>query len=387
MGKLEQSIAELEWYLARHPDDPVGHYELAQAQRSIDMVHALEHLDQALALDANYVQARAARGSLYYQEGKPESALPDLEAVASLQPGDAANLDHLGQTYQALERTADAVRVLRKAAELAPENSSTVLHFARALTDAGEEEESKAVMDRFRHLGPTQKKVVPAGLVEYLSLSPERRRADFRARVEKAVHEQPQDAAAQLEYLKLTIEDHKADQVAATARKIAALKPAAPVLADAGHALLAANQYGLAKELLRQAGVDSPDLAIATFHAAGAKAGLELLDRLPESERSGDYYLARAQMLDASAKTAEAVAALDEALRAGPARSDLYRQAVALLVKRGRAADAMRIGEEGTRTLPDNREMQLLGATTLDFAQRTGEAEDRLKRSEEHTSE
>ena len=53
-------------------------------------------------------------------------------------------------------------------------------------------------MDRFRRLGPSAKNGVPAGLVEFLGLSPEQRRADYRSRVEKAVRDHPDDAAAQL---------------------------------------------------------------------------------------------------------------------------------------------------------------------------------------------
>ena len=381
MGKLEQAIAELDWYLSRHPDDPVGHYELAQAERTVDMVQALAQLDQALALKSDYMAARAARGSLYYQEGKPESALADLELVASQPPDDAANLDRLGQTYQALDRPADAVRVLRRAAALTPENSATVLHFARALADGGQTEESKVVMDRFRQLGPEQKKNVPAGLVEYLSLTSGQRHADYRARVEKAIHDHPEDPAAQVDYLKLMIEDGHADQVATAARRIAALKPAAAVLADAGHALLASNHYALARDLLQQAASAGPragdvelNLAIATFHATGAKAGLDLMDRLPESERNGDYSLARAQMLDASGKLEEAASAIDQALHAAPERPDLYRQAVALLAKRGRASEALRVIEEGARILPEDREILLLKATTLEFASRPDDA-------------
>jgi tetratricopeptide (TPR) repeat protein len=382
MGKLEQAIVELEWFLARHPDDPVGHYELAQAERTVDMVQSLEHLNKALALKPDYALARAARGSLYYQEGKPESALADLELVASQQPDDPANLDHLGQTYQALDRAADAVRVLRKAAELAPDNSATVLHFARALGDAGQTQESEVVMDRFRKLDPVQKKDVPAGLVEYLSLTPEQRRADYRARVEKAIHDHPEDAAAQVQYLKLMIEDHNADRVVTAAKRIAALKPAPSVLADAGRALLAADQYALSKDLLQQAAATSPrdgsmdlDLAIATFHATSAKAGLELIDHLPESARTADYYLARAQMLEASGKAQEAASTLDQALHAAPERPDLYRQAVALAVKRGQAAEALRIIEDAARTLPDSRDILLLKAITLEFVQRAGDAD------------
>jgi tetratricopeptide (TPR) repeat protein len=385
MGKLEQAIAELEGFVTRYPDDPVGHYELAQAERTVDMAQSLEHLDKALALKPDYGAARAARGSLYYQEGKPEAALADLELVASQQPDDAANLDRLGQAYQALDRPVDAVRVLRRAAGLAPDNSATMLHFARALADAGQAHESKAAMERFRQLGPEQKKDVPAGLVEYLSLTPEQRRTDYRARVEKAIHDHPEDPAAQVQYLKLMIEDHNADRLTTTAKRIASLKPSAAVLADAGHALLAANHDMLAKDLLQQAAAAGPridglglDLAVATFHASGAQAGIVLMDRLPESERSSEYYLARAQMLEASGNVQEAASALFQALRASPKRPDLYLQAVALLARRGHAPEAVRIIEEGARILPGNREILLSKATTLEFAQRTGDAEQLL---------
>ncbi len=382
MGKLEEGIADLDWFASRHPDDAVGHYELAEAKRSVDISAALLQLDQALKLKPDYTQARAARGSIYYQEGKPESALPDLELVASNQPDDAANLDRLGQTYQALERPADAVRVLRRAAQLAPTDSATALHFARALADAGQAEESKVEMNRFRQLGPAQKKGVPAGLVDYLAMTPEQRRADYRSRVEGGVREHPNDPAAQFEYLKLMIEDRNAGEAASVAKRLATLKPSVPLLADAGRALLAASYYAPARDLLQQA-AEGPraagvqlDLAIATYHVTGAKAANEMMDRVPEGERGGDYYFARAQMLDASGKIDEAVSALDQALRADPERPALYRQATALLVKNGRKQDALRIAAEGARALPQNREVLLLKATTLEFA---GRGEDSIR--------
>src|SRR5206468_4153750 len=100
MGQLEQGIAGLERYAAKHPADVLGHYELGQAQRSVDAAKAMRHFERALALDAKYVPARTARGGLYYQQGNPAAAVKDLEIAASLQSHDAANLDRLGQTYQ-----------------------------------------------------------------------------------------------------------------------------------------------------------------------------------------------------------------------------------------------------------------------------------------------
>jgi tetratricopeptide (TPR) repeat protein len=381
LGRFEEGIAELEWFLARHPNDAVGHYELGLAQSEVDPAQGLIHLEKALALKPDFVEARSARGGLYYRQGKPEAAVTDLEFAAARRPDDPIGLDRLGQTYLALDRPAEAVRVLRRAAELAPEESRIQLHFGRALAEAGQPAESKAAMDRFRQLGPSKKRIVPAGLVEYLSLTPDEQRADYRARVEKAVSNNPGDAAAQVRYLQLLLEDGNLDQAAATARRIAALKPGAVVLASAGRALLVSKQHSLARELLEQAAAEGPstdvelDLAIATFHAAGASVALPYLDRVPESERSGDYYLARVQMLEASGRSPEAVAALDQALHRAPKRPDLYQQAAAFLTENGRTPEALRLLDQAARILPQNREILLMKATTLELARQTDDAE------------
>jgi protein SCO1 len=381
MGKVDQGLADLEWFVARHPDDAVGHYELGLAQSKDQPVKGLAHLDQAVALKPDFAAAHSARGSLYYQSGKFEAAVADLETAASLQPDDFLALDRLGQTYSALDRPADAVRVLRHAADLAPDDSKTMLHLARALADAGQIRESKAAMDRFRQFGPVTNKSVPAGLVDYLSLTPEQQHADYRARVEKAARANPSDAAAQVDFLKLSLEDGNPHQVAATAHRIAGLKPGAAILADAGRALLESKQYLPARELLEQAAAAGAsadvdlDLAMATLRATGVREGLQLMDRVPESRRSGDYYLARAQMLDASGKADEAASALDQALHAAPQRPDLYRQAAVVLVKNGRLTEALGLLDQAARILPQDREIPLLKATTLERAGRTPDAE------------
>ena len=398
MGRFEPGLAELRWYVARHPDDAVGHYELGVAESRDDQAQGLVQLDKAVALNPDFVAAHSVRGSLYYQMGKPEAALPDLETAAALKPGDAVNLDRLGQVYLALDRPGDAVKALRTAAGLAPEDSKTQLHFARALADAGQTAESKVAMERFRQLGPALNKAVPGGLVDYLSLTPEQRHADYRARVEKLVREHPEDVSALVSYMKLLLDDGKPDRASAAARQLAALKPSARVLADAGHALLEAQQYAPAKQLLQLAAgtqggpaasdqnvaVDDKvagddnlavDLAVATFHSAGVSEALQQLDRVPEAARSGDYYLARAQMLDAGGREKDAAAALEKALQTAPRRTDLYRQVAALLVAKGHAPDALRLLDHGQRILPQDREILLIRAICLELTEQGADAE------------
>jgi Flp pilus assembly protein TadD len=383
MGQFEQGVAELRWFVARHPDDAVGHFELGAAENKDNPAQALAEFDRALALQPGFAAAHSARGSLYYQMGKPEFALADLEASVALRPGDAVSLDRLGQAYLALDRAADAARVLRKAAALAPGDSKTQLHLARALADAGQAAESKAAMERFRQLGPVVNKPVPGGLVDYLSLTPRQRRADYRARVERVVRQHPQDAAAQLSYLQLLLEEGEWSPAVEIAGKIAALKPAAALLADAGRALLEARQYAAARQLLERAvaaaaGVEL-DLAIAAFHASGPAEGARLLDRVPQAARGGDYYLARAEMLDASGNAPDAAAALEQALRTVPRQAGLYLDACGFLLRKGRTDDALRVSGEAMQAFAPERQILLLRAVVLEQAGRGGEAEPLLE--------
>ncbi len=338
-GQFEEGIAELEWFLARHPDDPAGHFELAMAQAESEPGQALTHFDRALKLQPDFVEARAARGGFLYRQGKPEAALPDLESAAAQRPADAVTLDRLGQTYLALDRPVDAVRVLRKAAELAPEDSKVQLHFGRALADAGMAAESKTVMERFRQLGPEKKAGVPGGLVDYLSLTPEQQRADYRARVEKAVAANPADASAQVRYLALLLEDGNAVGAAGTARTILALKPGPSTLENAGRMMLDAEQYALAADLLQA--VQGPD-----------------------------YFLARAFLLQSDGKSAEAVASCERALANPPARPGFFQQAAALLTHAGQSEKALHVLERA----PESREILLLRATTMELAGQSGDA-------------
>jgi tetratricopeptide (TPR) repeat protein len=346
MGQTENGIAGLQSFLARHPSDAVGHYQMGIAQGQTDPVQALAHLDRAVTLKPDFAAALSARGALYYQQGKPEASVADLESAAKLRPDDATNLDRLGQTYLALDRTNDAVRVLRRAAELEPGESKIQLHFARALADAGQIAESKVVMDRFRQLGPSAKNGVPAGLVEFLGLSPEQRRADYRGRVEKAVRDHGDDAASQLAYLKLLLEDGKVIQARAVAHRIAELNPGAGVLAESGRALLQGKLYAPAKEMLTAAAAATPPADVAV-----------------------DLGIANAQVLDAAGQHEEAIGAIRRALAGAPSRPDVYWQAAGMLLRNQRIPEALHLFEGAA-----DPEMLLMKAVLLELAGQGAEA-------------
>jgi tetratricopeptide (TPR) repeat protein len=375
--QFETGMADLEWYIAHHPDDPIGHYQFGLAQSTSDPTKGIESLNKALALKPDFIAARAARGVLHYVQGNAETAVPDLEAAAAGEPSNGLILDRLGQAYRALDRLNDAIRTLRHAVELAPGESTVVLHLANALAEAGQNSESEILMGRYRQMRPSQ---APKDLMRYLSLTPEQQRADYRARVEKAVREHPEDGIAQMHYLKLSLEEGQPDQAAAATRAIAHLKTSAAVIADAGRALLEARQYAPARDLLEKAVAAGPsaglelELAIAVFHTSGASDGLKQLERVPPSRRAASYYFARARMLDATGQADAAIVAINRAIEASSKDPELYWQAAVLLHRHDRGKDALQLLSKAEEILPQEPQIPVMRAAMLELAGRTDEA-------------
>lgn len=365
---VNSAMSDLEWFVRRHPNDPAGHYELGTAQGPLNADEALKELDRALALEPDLVPAHMARGILNYRRGEPAAALPDFQFAAEHEPENPAILNHLGQTYMALGNFREAAKILHKAADLAPRDSTVLLHLGRALTNTGQTDEAKAVFARLRELGPNRSALPhPAGLVEFLSLSPDEQFDRYRAGVLRTVQQNPDNAEAQVRYLELLLAQGESNEAEPVAKKILVLRPSAVLLADAARALLGAEKYSLANDFLQQAlplaGDSSElrlDMAIATFHIGDSQLALTEIDGIPQSARNGDYYLARFLIVDALGRDQDASTAFEQALEAKPTRPDLYRQAALLLFKKMRTAEALRLLDQGCRILPNDPDLALL---------------------------
>jgi len=384
-GQRQEALVDLQWYVARHPHDATGHFETAIAQ-PFEPQAALRHLNQAIALKPDFTSAYYARGVLLYRQNKPQAALADFLTAAKQEPGNAATLDRIGRTYLALDRAGDALPVLREAAERNPRDAKTLMDLARALFATEQTAEARQVIARFRALGSVRTKGIPnPGFVDLLALPPQQQYERYRARVEKAVADDSNDVGAKLRYLKLLLSDEAWPEAEALAREIAELKPEPSTLAEAGRAFLDAERYATAKELLQQcleARGAALDLAIAVFHADGAEAGLRRMDAVTESQRDGDYYLARAQMLDQCGRFLEAAASAQRALRATPARVELYCQVTLLLIKNARVLQALQLLDQATHYLPDDPSILLSKAIALEVAEKSIDADKLLKEIE-----
>lgn len=367
-------LAEMTAFVRRHPGDATAHCELGTAESPQEPNEALKQLNRALALQPDLTAARIARGLLLYREGKPEAALFDFQSAVQTEPENGAILDRLGETYLVLDRPADALPVLRKAAALLPSDSAVLLHLARTLAKTGNQQEAATIFERCRELGPSHASSPhPAGLVEFLGLPQEEQQARYRAGIEHTVENYPENAEAQVRYLAILLADGEFAKAASVVHMLSNLKLSTLLLTEAVDPLLATGHYSLAKQLLNQNAVtNSPqlhvDLAIAEFHESGAQAALDVLNTIPRSQWNGDCYLLRAQMLQAQNQTGEAVQYIQQAIRANPTRPDLYRQGALLLIEDHHVPEAVRLLGNAVSTIPANPDLSLLQALTSELA-------------------
>jgi tetratricopeptide (TPR) repeat protein len=374
---LDRGLEDLRWYVQKHPKEARGLYELGIGETVREPDKALEHFSAAVASDPNFSAARYARGILYYQMGKTDESIADLERVLKTDPNDFRSLDALGQDYVHLEKFQEAAEILAQAYQLAPKDPRVLTHYSRVLYRLGHKEEGDKLTVAFRSLGPEEGRRRPyGGLFDFLNLTPQQQYAKYMDNLQRTITTHPEDPTLRVQLGKTLLRQGKTEEAIAALRSVLKLNPNPELLTTCGKALFDFEQYAPAREFLEPAVAAYPsdaglrlDLAIAVFHSGSAEDALKVLDATPADQRKGDYFLLRAQILDSMQKPEEAAAAFSHGFDAAPTRPDLYLEAALFLIKHKQTQRAIHVLEQASRTLPDAPELQLTLAMTYGMVQ------------------
>ena len=382
-ANFEQGLVDLRWYVQRHPRDARGLYEVGIGETIKERAKAREHFSQAIALDPKLTAARYARAVLLYQDGKAADAVPDLTEVVRLDPNDSRALDQLGEAYLALGRSRDALEVLSRAAKLAPDDPKVLAHYSRVLLRVGRTEEGQKVLVQFQKLrrDPSRRRLW-SGLFDFVKLPPAEQQARYIDSLQRQVSMNPGDPVLKVRLGKGLLAQRKAEEGLATLRDVRTLTADPRILNDCAQILMEYQEFRLAREFLEPVVAADPsasearlDLAIATFHAAGAEAALVELDKTPPEQRKGDYFLLRAQLLDAMGRLEKATEDLNRGFRAAPTRSDLYFQAALFLIKHEQYRKVIALIEQANRVVPDAPDLLLTEAIAYELLQQPEDAQ------------
>jgi len=385
--RLDEGLKELAWYIQKHPDDPIGYYDLAQFSWTADPQKALDELSTALRLDPTFVAARYNRAWLLHRLGRTAESLPDLQVAVQIEPKNVRALDQLGLTYLSLDQPAAAEKVLRQALAIGPEDPQVLMHLGRALIALDREEEARSYLDKFQKVRRTIRDPRrEAGMIELATLPVAERTKREIKRLREDARSHPGDPELQLRLALLLLVDGRPDEASDEFRTLLTMNMDSRISAEAGAALVGAGQYGLAREFLERASAERPaarlDLAIALFFTDGPKRALQMIETVPDGEQGGDYLLMKAKILDAAGQTAEAEKILQEGLRRSPSRPQVVQQAALLLLHHRRPADAHKVLGTALQSNPQNAELMLTNAIALALMNRNTAAEQALKEIE-----
>jgi tetratricopeptide (TPR) repeat protein len=386
--RVEEGIKELELYVKRHPQDPRGYYKLAAAQSLEDKEQSLESINKVLALDPDFHEARYARGLVYLQLNRPAEAVADLKAYLSIDPENVQALDQMGRALLKVGEPQAAADYLQKAIQKNPEDGNLYFQLSRALRSLGRTQELTEALNRFKQLGGVKEKRVPApGLFDFLSLTPEEQQAQSVVTLKRVISQRPSDSDLRITLAEIYFRQNKAADALAMIDEAARISQAQTTLARAAKVLLSFNEYSAALPLLetalRQENVPGDlalDYVLAKFHTAGAGEALAEVDQIPASKRNGDYYLLKAQLLDALNRLREAVEALNQALRAAPDRLDFYLQATQFLIKHELYQQTLDLLTQADRFVPSSRELSLTRAIVMELLNHPDDAIRELSR-------
>ncbi len=127
-GKGDYGAAEAQYRKACRldPTDVVARTNLGIALTHLGRwPEALEALDEALGLDAEYAGAHAQRGTVLRLLRRPEESLVSLDEAIRLDPEQAAFYFERGQTLEVLKRYSEARRAYERSLRLDPDSVAT----------------------------------------------------------------------------------------------------------------------------------------------------------------------------------------------------------------------------------------------------------------------
>ncbi len=369
--RLQEGLAELARYVEKHPDDPAGFFYQAQLSWQLDPQQALRQLSEAIRRKPDYTAALHARAWLLTRLGNTDEALRNLETAAKAGPNAPRVLDQLGVAYLTADRAEDAEKILRRALTISPRDADIHLHLGSALMALGRGEEAQPFIEEFRKLRPS---AIAAprknpGMIEAATMSAGELAKREIERLVRDARSHPDQPDLQLHLAELLLASGRADEAKREFAVLLDRNASRATWEKAGASLLRNEQYELAIRFLERAAPESAaarlDLAIARWHTDGPEQALKTIEDTPGGELAGDYLVTRAGILDAAGRGEEAEKVLQQGLLHTMFQPHVARQAVVLLLRRDRRAEALKLLEQAVQRAPDDPDLLLLQAGAL----------------------
>jgi tetratricopeptide (TPR) repeat protein len=156
-GHFQEALSEFQQAAQRDPALPEVKFNIGLLYLKLhDDASARKWIEQELAINPCFAMASYYLGEIQRRANQLEAAAESYRKAIRCELAYPEAHLALGTTLQALGQDADALRMFRRAAELAPRKAEVQYQLARALAKAGLSEEAGRVLEKARQLQAAQ---------------------------------------------------------------------------------------------------------------------------------------------------------------------------------------------------------------------------------------
>ena len=277
------------------------------SMRAQDYLSALQELDRAIQLEADYLPARLLRAELFFLAGDYPRALSEVAAVQSLSPQQGLGFKLEGDIHMAQDDYPAAVAAYRQAHSRSP-SVQTALLLNHAQRAAGATEDALSTLRNWLAVEPDEQ-VIRLQLA--MQLEQAGQLADAREEYERVLEQDPNNLIVlnNLAWLLREQAPQRALELAETALTLGAERP--EILDTVGWLLVHSGQHERGLRLLQQAAMLAPHLPLIRYHQALA---YEQAERYAEALN----VLAEVRINDLDAELRAQITQLYDRLKASP---------------------------------------------------------------------
>src|SRR2546430_6848996 len=208
-GETKKAVNSIEDLDRTYPGSPVVKYALARVYvRTNNLDQAIAAVDQVVNLSPRFLDAILLRAELHLKKGDAQSVVDSLAAVVKQSPGLLQAELMLAEAYRALGRLDDAIAIVRDQIKRSPQNAASYFVLGFILQQQNKVTEAREALEKAAQLAPDN----PSSLQQLVDLDvASKNYAAGHRRVDEVLQKQPKSALGYYLRGKLYLSEKKFD--------------------------------------------------------------------------------------------------------------------------------------------------------------------------------
>jgi tetratricopeptide (TPR) repeat protein len=373
LQRISDALMQFRTAVACAPNQLMPRIALAEATAaSGDQNRAITHYEDALKLDPNSVDSLRGAAFLFLTNQLNDKAIPLLERLLKIVPGDAAARAQLGAAYAAIGRMEDAEKVLKATLAQDPKNASALTGLANVYLKTGRPQPATELLEKSVMAVPSfepafllgsayssQGRYEEAVMAFQRAIQLDAGQAEVYYQMAMALgklNRNEERTQALQHFRELKEKGQKSEEdVRRAARLIEQAKP----LVDRGELVQA-------RQLLQQAHSLQPDSGDILFRLAGlqydlrqyAAARNSVTDAIRQTSDEWNYYLLLGLIEKDVNRLDESRHALEKALQLNPSSADVHNHLGDLAMRQSQFLKAVEHFQDALKLVPNDRAIQ-----------------------------